>query len=393
MRRGLPAAYSAVSRLVPVSGRSDELETLYPFYGPRQPALRLTSVGADISERTSTRRRSLRARSVTAGQARLAIRSGTSAPAESCIYCGQCLNGCVYEHIWSADFLLRDLARGDRISVLHGYAISFSEEQEGVVVSVLSGDRLQQVRGKRLFVAAGALATAHLLQQSRIVDGPILVRDNQTIFLPLVFVNSIGSPRLEPSYTLSQVFVRLEAAAGDPLPSQIQLYTYNPTLLARARSARPILSYIPEALLEWTLRRMVIGICYLHSDRSAQIEVTRPAEGRLRLRPVGTFSARNAARVWMRRLPAALSPLRLFPLSFLADVTPPGTGFHIGASMPMTQTFSGRRIETDLLGRPPGISRTHIVDSSVLPSLPAGPLTYTSMANAWRIATESSRIP
>jgi choline dehydrogenase-like flavoprotein len=44
---------------------------------------------------------------------------------------------------------------------------------------------------------------------------------------------------------------------------------------------------------------------------------------------------------------------------------------------------------SDLLGRPNGFQRIHVVDSSVLPSIAPGPITFTVMANAMRIAEES----
>ena len=47
--------------------------------------------------------------------------------------------------------------------------------------------------------------------------------------------------------------------------------------------------------------------------------------------------------------------------------------------------------ETDLLGRPKGLKRVHVVDATVLPSVPASTITYTVMANAARIATEAAR--
>jgi choline dehydrogenase-like flavoprotein len=43
--------------------------------------------------------------------------------------------------------------------------------------------------------------------------------------------------------------------------------------------------------------------------------------------------------------------------------------------------------ESDLLGRPAGLKRIHLVDSSVLPTIPATTITYTVMANAHRIGT------
>jgi choline dehydrogenase-like flavoprotein len=42
----------------------------------------------------------------------------------------------------------------------------------------------------------------------------------------------------------------------------------------------------------------------------------------------------------------------------------------------------------DLLGRPVGVERIHVIDSSVLPSIPAGAITFTIMANAVRIIDE-----
>jgi choline dehydrogenase-like flavoprotein len=44
--------------------------------------------------------------------------------------------------------------------------------------------------------------------------------------------------------------------------------------------------------------------------------------------------------------------------------------------------------QTDALGRPHGLERVHLVDSSVFPSIPATTITLSVMANAYRIATE-----
>ena len=45
--------------------------------------------------------------------------------------------------------------------------------------------------------------------------------------------------------------------------------------------------------------------------------------------------------------------------------------------------------ETDVLGRPAGLHRVHVVDSTVFPTVPAPTITLTAMANAHRIATLS----
>ena len=44
-------------------------------------------------------------------------------------------------------------------------------------------------------------------------------------------------------------------------------------------------------------------------------------------------------------------------------------------------------LECDLLGRPQGLERIHLVDSSTFPSIPSTTITFTIMANAHRIAS------
>jgi choline dehydrogenase-like flavoprotein len=48
-------------------------------------------------------------------------------------------------------------------------------------------------------------------------------------------------------------------------------------------------------------------------------------------------------------------------------------------------------LETDVLGRPAGLRRVHLVDASVFPSIPATTITFSAMANAHRIAAWAAR--
>jgi len=78
------------------------------------------------------------------------------------------------------------------------------------------------------------------------------------------------------------------------------------------------------------------------------------------------------------------------PLKPLLIVAPPGRGFHSGGSFPLSRTPG--ETETDLLGRPRGFDRIHVVDATVLPSVPATTITYTIMANAHRVGAEAARL-
>jgi len=49
-------------------------------------------------------------------------------------------------------------------------------------------------------------------------------------------------------------------------------------------------------------------------------------------------------------------------------------------------------LQSDLLGRPAGLRRIHLIDSSVFPSIPPTTITYTVMANAQRIAAQFDQL-
>jgi len=72
----------------------------------------------------------------------------------------------------------------------------------------------------------------------------------------------------------------------------------------------------------------------------------------------------------------------------MLQMAEPGRGFHNGASFPMRKDPA--ELETDILGRPRGWSRLHVVDASSLPSVPATTITFSVMANAHRIGWQTS---
>jgi choline dehydrogenase-like flavoprotein len=64
----------------------------------------------------------------------------------------------------------------------------------------------------------------------------------------------------------------------------------------------------------------------------------------------------------------------------------PGGGYHSGGTLPMRRT--PHSLETDYWGQLPSLPGTHVVDASVLPTVPASPTAFTVMANTHRIASE-----
>src|SRR5262249_31150041 len=133
--------------------------------------------------------------------------------------------------------------------------------------------------------------------------------------------------------------------------------------------------------------RMMAMQGYLHSDDSSHLVASIAAadsRGALRLEGIVNPAARKTIRRLTRKLLAAGRHTGAYPALPMLHVGAPGDGRHAGGSFPMRREPGP--FETDLEGRPRGCSRIHVVDSSVFPSVPASTITYTVMANAWRIA-------
>ena len=84
--------------------------------------------------------------------------------------------------------------------------------------------------------------------------------------------------------------------------------------------------------------------------------------------------------------------LKIVILNYFIRFTNFGRSFHIGANIPMTEKPNSNYYTTDKQGilRSRLIKNIYVIDSSVFPSIPSGTLGITSMANAYRIASESN---
>lgn len=298
----------------------------------------------------------------------LALQTRTSAE-NHCNRTGQCLSGCPRESIWWAGAQFSGWAAAGDIELVRGwYARSFEESDNGVRLRMQDASGVHRdVVTRRLFIGAGPIATAAIMLRSTRLE-TVTIRDSMTGFTGML---DLGRARngLNGYHTLSHVWARTR----DDTSFAIQLYPQDPSHGERLRKSFP---HAPQALLTALNRRFYPAIAYLDSDASGTIEVTQHGD-EVRVAPgLNGDRARMVRHVTAFGLRAARLGFAL--PSLLTQVGAPGGGFHIGSSF-----AHGDR--TDDLGRPRGLERVHIVDSSVLPHLEAGSITPTVMANAGRI--------
>ncbi len=384
----LSEAYRAVFKFVPYAAEEDELSARYPLHAvPDGPLLR-SHVGEQLLARLRSHAPALARAGYHFGASRLAVRTGHPAPSSGCCYCAHCLDGCPYGHIYNAADTITALSDDGLIDYQPGMHVDRVTERDGEVLveaSAVRGGRGGSFSAPRAFLAAGALSSTVILQRSGLSAERTAILDSQTLYLPFLWIGRTGQTGREPGYTLAQTFLVLDDPAVCANPVHISLYTYNDGLTERARATHPRIASLLGPALDGITRRLVIGICFLHSDHSHRILSSAGQAGRsASLEAVPNPATAATLSRLQHALRRSLGPIGLVPLTPLAECAPPGGGFHSGGSVPMrAQPRAG---ETDTLGRPLPARRIHVVDSSCFPSIPSGTITLPAMANAYRIA-------
>lgn len=388
--RDLVPHYRSTFDFIPLAGEPDALGEQFPLHGDARP-LTVTPQVAGVLQRVAAARGELARAGVVAGRSRLAVAAVESELAPACRYTGLCMYGCPHGSIWSAADTLRRLIAEGRVDYRRGLVAQRLVERAGAVVvhAARLGGGEEALTADRIFVACGAVESTRLVLASlEAHERRVRLLESSYFTLPLVSTRRTGPVgRGLAGNTLAQVFVELDPPSSDGRAVHVQIYGYNDLMLRALAGRARVRESLAERVLQPLLGRLLYAQGYLHSDDSPRMTVTLMREGRrnmLELAPGDGAAATAHVRAAVRRL-TSLRPLTgLHPLRQMLQVWPQGKGFHVGGSLPMRDRPG--ELETDVLGRPSGLRRVHVVDASVFPSLPATTITLPVMANAQRIA-------
>ena len=392
-RVDLEAAYRRVLAELPLSAVEDGLAGDFPLFRQDPSPLRLTRQTRELARDLGRVPARTKHRTVVHGQARLAVRAVATGVKDGCRYCGRCLSGCVYGSIYNPADDLDSMIRSGGVEYRPGLvAIAVDEIGRNVQVTMrrLASPERLFARFDRVFVAAGPVNTTRIMLESRRdFDCWIDLKDSQKFVIPLVRLRR--APLEWPnSNTLAGLFLEAKLHRLPDRWIHIQISSVNDYVLKRFG--------LDDAAAKWRwfllmplVERIMAAWCSLHSDQSdiVRIRLASAKRGDERLLEIGSIKRAETAEavrnVAWGMVPVGLRCRTLFvaPLTLVME---PGGGSHTGGSFPMRRQ-PGSRFETDLLGRPVGYSRVHLVDSSIFPSIPATTIALLIMANADRIAS------
>lgn len=311
----------------------------------------------------------------------LAIRVQTSNQ-NGCIYCNKCLTGCPYGYIWSTKSDWESIRKAKKIHFEDGIRVlKVNELMTGVTFTGIceNNSQYQSKEFDRIILATGSIESFRIAAASGLTSKSTILKDSNTFLLPFLKRRHI-SENIDSGYSLSQAYLRVISTRNIPL--HFQFYNFSETLLNRANSTSWIARTVPKRILRFILSKLMFAIGYLPSEYSRNLSMLLDESGNLEITALesklsGKKGKSKIANKYILNK-AIFRRAGLWPLMPMVQHLSPGLGAHYGGWAPAG-------IATDSLGRLNPNSRVHLVDSSVLPDIPAGPITFTVMANAARI--------
>ena len=388
--RELDIHYEALREFMPMAGLADHLMDLFPKLNMSiNTALPLSQQAQELLARLELKKERLNQSGIFFGQARQAVN-------QECRKCNMCLYGCPYGVIYNATQTRDKLNENTAFSYRKGFCITrFEEDENGVRLWARDIHKQKDIEftTKRIFVACGVLSTAKLLMNSlNYFDKPIYLKDSQHFFLPLLHSWKPGEDLdTEETNSLVQLFVEIIDPDSHDKTVHAQLYTFNDLYQADMRKRFGPFAKLFDPLTKQLSRRLIVAQGFLHSDYSSQIEMRLIRDGArkyLRMNEKENARTKEAISHIRSKLRKLSREAGLVALTQFAHKGIAGSSFHCGSTFPMRDKPSG--LDSDTLGRPAGLQRVHVVDASVLPTIPATTITLSVMANAHRIAMESA---
>jgi choline dehydrogenase-like flavoprotein len=113
---GLAPHYRAVAGFTEVAAQPDDLDDWFPTYQDQPHGLRPGAQAAALLRNLNRHRDALRAGGWRFGRSRIAVRAQDSLRGPGCVYCRECMGGCVYGCIYNSADTVKELLQDRNFS-------------------------------------------------------------------------------------------------------------------------------------------------------------------------------------------------------------------------------------------------------------------------------------
>lgn len=391
--------YKQCAHLLNLWQVKDALEQAYPFYPTEENNSDTSRNPGSPLERVLTywqgNRADLEALGIHGGQSRLAVTPPAvrqDAPG-CCLNCGLCFYGCPAGAIFSTTKLLRQLTDSAHFHYHSGFLASHAREENGRIClhgTNIDGNKKLTKSYSHLLLGAGPISSFQIAARSIPVKQPTApVIDNDLYIVPFL-LKKFNVPKqkgFRSRFSLSEAALYIEPGRVARKGVHIQFYTFNEFFLGSLATAMEQLPSGWANIIRSSFNHLVIGFIYFHSDESRQgtISLSQDNAGQgVRIDATEKAPSKGLLKTTLNYLARHQRQTGLRPLAMLAKETPFGFSGHLGGTLAMSD--SPHELTCSAEGKLHGFQNVYCIDAASFPTMSAQNPTFTTMANAMRIA-------
>ena len=286
------------------------------------------------------------------------------------------------------------LLKHPKLSSIFGKLVTNFEEKEGYTevwcVDVESNEKVS-FRCKKLVLCSGVLGTARIVLRSIDKTARLPILCNPYAYVPMINWRRLGKVPEQKKNGMGQLVLYYDPLKDNSDVSMAALFTYRSLLLFRLVKETP-LNFADGRLLQQYLMPAIVIAGIHHSEQygdkkyiELHQDASSPTGDKLFAEYILSKEEEEAVKTKEKAYFKALSGLGCIPISRLNPGN--GSSIHYAGSLPFSA--SEKPFTTALDGRLHGTRSVFIADGSSFKFLPAKGISFTLMANAERVATNS----
>ncbi|MAV60943.1 MAG: hypothetical protein CMQ83_01100 [Gammaproteobacteria bacterium] len=294
---------------------------------------------------------------------------------EICKFCKSYKWYCSKDPIWSSKKDILKLLKNKNVKYLEDTKlVKFNEGATQVECLLKIKEKTNTKYFSKVILASGPISTSEIVINSGIVDEALL-ENSDLLSIPIIKV--FNFQRNKTSF--ADLFITFTNNKNNFF---IQFYNYSRSLLHLGRDNVPLLKYL-NFLPDLFFSCFGGVFLYIDSNLSSKLKISFNHNLNefeyLPINPKNKKLLNKSLKILFNNL----KKVKILPFKFMIKNYYFGSSNHLGGQFP--HSLIKQPNKTDIYGRLDGLERVFIVDSSVLPKVNTGPLTFTIMANSKRI--------
>ncbi|PPR47107.1 MAG: hypothetical protein CFH19_00712 [Alphaproteobacteria bacterium MarineAlpha5_Bin9] len=318
------------------------------------------------------------------GNSRLLTRINDDSNFIKCQYCGRCISGCVYDSIYNSKQDLEKLLENNQINYSDNIIVKkLINENNRIKIEFidLKSNIYSSIYADKVFLGAGSINSTRIIMNSNnYFNKNYDLKSKGQIIFPLFSRKSLLN---NWPHTNTQPDIYMEYKYNDEFWTHTQINTSNDlfiNIFPSIISQNKIFDYFIKKLMN----HFFVAHTTINSFNSDYYRMFLDHNDNLNIKLINnnkTLKTLNNIQNELKVIFKNSNFRTINPLILKNNIS-----LHNGSSMPMS--INPKDNETNIYGNPKNFKNVHIIDSSILPSLPATPIGLLIMANASRIATE-----